>query len=56
MYGLYGISGPYIVLMYGSNPYIFASMYGFLASVQGSKIFNHTLKLLIYNIKIFFLY
>ncbi len=23
MYGLYGMSGPYIVLMYGSNPYIF---------------------------------
>ncbi len=23
MYGLYGMSGPYMVLMYGSNPYIF---------------------------------
>ncbi len=47
MYGLYGMSGPYIVLMYGSNPYILAPMYGsnpyILASVYGSKIFYHTL-------------
>ena len=34
MYGLYGMSGPYIVLMYGSNPYI-------LASVYGLKILDH---------------
>ncbi len=28
MYGLYRMSGPYIVLMYGSTPYIFCPSVG----------------------------